>query len=295
MRTTSGFSLVELLVTVLVMALSSSAIFGVLVTIMSQSSKLQNRCDTIEVARNSLEKIGRDMRSGRSLGDVFGTEVNNMVEGSDVFPSARNPLYGSGQTPPNGWPAWGDQSKPETFKLSNTTLVVQVPVFDTDGWPGAIPQNLLPVGMQTQANVETHIYRVVADPDNPGEWLLQWTKVPGASVPGYDAAGLRPSASQTLASGIVGPLNPATGQPRIFQYLDKLDATGTARDNIADPQNMVNYSGVMVNLEIRQHRDTSQVSGKFVKTSVLALKTEIFLRNNSIATSVGMPSQAQSP
>lgn len=295
MRHGSGFSMVELLVTVLVMAISSSAIFGMLITIMGQSHKLQNRCDTIEVARNGLEKVGRDMRGGRSLGDVFGTEVNNMVEGSDIFPSSRNPLYGAGQTPPNGWPVWSDFSKPESFRLSNTTLVVQVPVFDQNGWPSAIPQVQLPPGMQTQANVETHIYMVVPDPQFPGEWQLQWAKIPGAAVPGYDAANLRPSTSQTIATGIVGPLNPMTGQPRVFQYLDKLDGTGTPRDTIPDPQNMVNYSGVIINLEIRQHRDTSQVSGKFIKTSILALKSEIFLRNNSIATTVGMPSQAQSP
>lgn len=293
-RSCAGASLVELSISSVVMAFVSIAVFGLLITTMAAGNKLNNKSDTIDVSRTALERISHNVRTGRSLGDVFGSLVGGRIQGSSIFPSNQNPLYGAGQTPPNGWPIWADGRALNSFSVDNQTLVVQVPIFDPSGFPTAIPPFTgSPASSQVQDNVETHIYRVIPDPQRPGEWIIQWAKIPGMAAAGYVPATAQ-SQPQTICTGIIGPLQ--NGSPCVFQYVDKTDPTGTPQNNIPNGGiDIAAFSGLVVNLELSHHQNSGQIAGTWKQPGVLALKTEVFLRNNSLATTVGMPSTVVGP
>lgn len=293
-RSQTGASLVELSISTVIMSFTSVVVFSLLISTMAAGNKLNNKCDTIDVSRTALERISKNVRTGRSLGDVFGTQILGMVQGSSLFPSNRNPVYGAGQSPPDGWPTWADGRAPSSFVVDNRTLVVQVPIFDPNGFPTAIPPFTgSPASDRVQDNVETHIYRVIPDPSIPGEWIMQWARIPGMAAAGYVPADEQ-TAPQTICTGIVGPMQ--GGQPCVFQYIDKTDATGTPQNVIPNGgREIAAFSGLIVNLELTHHQNSSQVAGTWKAPGVLALKTEVFLRNNSLATTVGMPSTAVAP
>ncbi|MBY0545963.1 MAG: hypothetical protein K2W95_01600 [Candidatus Obscuribacterales bacterium] len=307
-RTAGGASLVELVITVLVMSFVSTAIFGMLVATMGQSKKLNNKCDAVDMARHALEKIGRDVRMGRTLGDCYGTydATIGAVVGTNIFPSpgGQNPVYNNGAAPSGGWPS-GSQTNSfgaPPYTIGNQTLVVQVPIFDNNtasanyGFPGVTIFN-----GTTIENVETHIYRCYLDPDqagHPNEYVLDWMKVPGVN----NSSNQLPArvGPMRICSGIVGPRPTANpnGAPIVFQYLYALDPGGTPRNGFEEPVGTPRttwgalFNGVVVNLEIKQHNDTSanpQSSGNFKQQQVLALKSEFFLRNNTSATAAGVP------
>lgn len=285
----TGFSVVELMVSVLVMTFASTAIFSLLISTADMSQKVSNKMDSVNACRNVMERLSKDVRMGRALGDVYGSNVELWVDtttgapvtgfqGSDAFPSNRNPCYGAGQTPTGGWP-W--QGPP--YRMNNTTLIVQTPIFGSTGYPTSVPGGGgSPASASAQDNVETHIYKVLPDPDqlrNPGQYILQMSRIGGYPVAGYNPASVS-SVPQTILTGIVGPMD-SGGQPKIFQYLDKTDASGTPQDSFADPGAIPNCTGVIVNLEVMKQLEGSK------RPSALGLKTEVFLRNNALSTTVG--------
>lgn len=299
----SGASLVEVLVVVLIMGIVSSAAFAMMCATMQAGRTLENKVDSVSNARNAIDTFTRDMRMGRSIGDVYGDLISmgyndpttgqpvTAVQGSSVFPGTNDPLYGNGApAPAGGWPTWADGSAPTTFTCDNQTCIVQVPIFDGNGFPQSIPANTgngSVTWTRATDNVETHIYRVVPDPQNNGEFILQYVILPGWNQPAGTQRG-----PITLAKAIIGPRNPQTGLPRTFQYLDKHDTSGIARDtpliigsatngNVSEPSNgawISRFSGVVLNLEIRRHDASDQQRER----KALALKSEIFLRNNSM-------------
>lgn len=307
-RSSGGASLVELVITVLVMSFASTAIFGMLVATMNQSRKLNNKLDSVDMSRHALEKIGRDVRMGRVMGDCYGTydPAIQAVSGTNVFPSpgGQNPVYNNGAAPPGGWPT-GSQATSfgaPPYTIGNQTLVVQVPIFDNNvaspnyGFPGVTIFN-----GTTIENVETHIYRCYLDPDqtrHPNEYVLDWMKVPGVNGTSNQAPGR--VGPIRICSGIVGPRPAANpnAAPKVFQYLYALDPGGNPRDGFEEPAGTPRptwgslFNGVVVNLEIKKHEDSSanpQSSGNFKQQGVLALKSEFFLRNNTSATAAGVP------
>jgi len=263
------------------------------VTLVAQnkvSQKFGNKMDALNGERIAVERIGRDVREARSLGDVFGEKIPftyqgnpiTFVEGTDQFPSNNNPIY-LDTPPPNGWPSWSTDSGvtgPGRWKLSNTTLIVQVPIFDANGFPTRIPKDAYGAGrpQSSQANVETHIYRVVSSDqiEFPGEFQLEYVQVPGMAVAGYVPADQQ-RGPQVVLKGIIGPRDNG-GDLAIFQFLDRTDSTGVAHKTISNPAAVANYTGVLVNLELRKHDkgDTHD--------AVVGFKTEVFLRNNALAT-----------
>lgn len=301
-----GGSLVEMLVTTTIMGFIALAFMGILLMNYKTNAKVNNMQDTINAVRMIKERIGRDVREGRTLGDVFGVETTDpatgmlYVTGSDRFPEAnRNPIYGAaGVTPATGWP-----SPPWT--LSNRCLIVQIPVLDNHadsgtqhaldttkvGWPTMIPQGWgAPAAPCNQDNVETHVYEILDDPNNPGEYVMQFSSYPGMQVPGYLPNAHR-VLGQTLLTGIIGPVD-GSGNPRIFQFINKTDMSGAPRDSIQpDGTHSPEYTGVIVNLEVRRHQDT-RVNRRDISITPIGMKLEVFLRNNALATSTGQPSNA---
>lgn len=290
-RSKRGSGLVELMVAVVIMNIIATGIISMLLDMGTLSQKTTNKIDSINSARNALERISSDVRQGRSLGDVFGNQVTLQaatgttpaiqgVVGTDRFPSTLNPVYGAGEIPPGGWPWTGPP-----YALSGETLIVQVPIFDAGGFPTAIPAGAgSPAAATVQENVETHIYRIVPDPDqvtHPGEFVMQLSRIAGRAAADYVPTDIN-SRPQTIVSGIVGPFG-NDGALNVFQYLDKTEAAGTPRDTAVDPSRVANLTGVIVNLEVRRNDASAR------QAQALALKSEIFLRNNAMATTVGQP------
>lgn len=311
-RSAHGSTVIELLISVVCTSIITLAMMSVLMWNTIIQMKSGNNLDAINAARIAIERIGKDAREARSLGDVFGDEVQldpndpTMLgtQGSSSFPSANDPIYGAGQTPPGGWPTdWPTDAaavNPGRWILNNRCLIVQVPIYDPNGWPTQIPVGSLPAGKQymgNQANVETHIYYVLDDPNNPGQYLLQYFVAPGAAATGYVPAQHR-FGPQTLVKGIIGPKN-ANGQPAIFQYVARRGSTDDTSGNLewnnplsGKPQDTIpnggstlaNFTGIIVNLEVLR----SEYGQK--RSATLAFKQEVFIRNNALSTSIGQPS-----
>jgi type II secretory pathway pseudopilin PulG len=302
-RSAQATTLIETLMVVIVTSIISLAMFAVLWLNTTIQNKANNSLDAANAARTAIERIGRDVRGGRSLGDVFGDLVpdgmgGQVVQGSATFPSSLDPIYGNSQAPAGGaWPAaWG--SPPYT--CSNTCLIVQVPVFDSNKWPTEIIVGqgnpaVLPV-QGSQANVETHIYQIVADPDpvnHPNEFQLQYFCAPGFQSLG---SGYVPASHtfgpEVLVTGIIGPQatgspsTPVLGNLKVFQYLakkgsqDDTTPTGQPQDSI-NSATLANFTGVIINLELKKHQASTR------QPITLAFKQEVFVRNNALATSTG--------
>jgi hypothetical protein len=307
MRNGNGLTLVETLVSTTVMSFVAVCMMSILLVNYRTSAKLTAMQDNIDAVRQIKERLSSDVREGRALGDVFGQlKVNNTVSpaltytvGSDRFPEAtRNPIYG-GTVPftPAMWPA-------APWKLGNQCLIVQVPVLDNHadsggghavdstkiGWPTMIPAGWKangPASTVNQDNVETHVYMIVPDPDNAGEFLMQVATFGGMPVPGY-SQNAHTRKAQTILKGIVGPLD-GNGTPKVFQFINRVKADGVPDDAILpDGTHSPEYTGVVVNLEVRRHQMQNAKRAN-VSQPPIGMKLEVFLRNNALATSVGQP------
>lgn len=302
MRQARGASLVELLITTLVMAIASSAVFGLLVTTMQASKKLNNKSDAILQVQSGLDKIGRDVRMGRTLGDLYGT-YDTPTASTNMFPSRQNPQYGSlgrGLAPPNGWQTAKMGNIPYT--LGPQCLIIQTPIFGNQAsgnynFPLMVAKDAgaANVPPANSDNVETHIYNLAADPDpsHPNEFILWYMRVPGFNNL-YNARNANEPAQVgpiALISGIVGPLAPNGAIPQVFSYINRTNSTGDPESTFSDPAQFMQYSGVCVNLELRKHNDSTldpQSGGtRFKQQGVMMLKSEFYLRNNTVAPTVG--------
>lgn len=302
-RRARGASLVELMISTLVMAIASSAVFGLLITTMQASRKLNNKSDAIIQVQSGLDKIGRDVRMGRTLGDLYGT-FDTPTATTNIFPSRQNPQYGSlgrGFAPPNGWQTTKMGALPWT--LSPQCLIVQTPIFGNQlsgnyNFPLVVLKDAANVNVPpaNSDNVETHVYSLQADPDqaaHPNEFVLWYMRVPGFNnlYNARNAAEPAQIGPIALISGIVGPLPPNGTTPQVFQYINRTNSTGDGETTFADPSQFMQYSGVCVNLEIRKHNDSSmdpQSGGtRFKQQGVMMLKSEFYLRNNTVAPTVG--------
>jgi type II secretory pathway pseudopilin PulG len=243
-RTGAGISLAELLVVIGVMGFVATAALGLIVATMTQGHVMENKMDTVDILRNTVDKVGRQVRMGRSLGDVYGnlvgTPPSQVVYGSLTFPGSNDPLYynnafcsyGGGLPVPVGggsysqfsaWPQWADGStgtEPGNgiFKCSNTCLIVQTPIFDNSGpsgshagFPIAIPPDVgngLVSFPKQEDDMETHIFRILQDPDqtnNPGEYIMQYAVFPALNTLNTSPPPSVQFGPATLCRHIVGP------------------------------------------------------------------------------------------
>lgn len=301
MRNAQGSTIIELLISSSVMSIITLAFMSILLINYKTNAKVTNVSETANALRTIKERLGKDVREGRSLGDVYGDPATDPSSGltyntgSATFPSANDPVYG-GNVPAGG-----------PYTLSPTTLVVQIPITDLHndaggahkinannlGWPTQVN-----VGGSIKDNVETHVYQIVPDPQNANEWLMQFSSFPGAAVMdnnppapqqaySYDPAVHRIGPC-TILKGIVGPLD-SNNNPHVFQYLNRTAPNAKPTD-APTGQFVAEYTGVVVNLEVRQHQESSK-SRTDISLQPVGMKTEVFLRNNTLATSTGIPVQ----
>jgi len=296
-------SLIELCFAAAIVSVAAAGISSLVLLNGMTNQRVFNKVDNLNAARNVIERIGSEIREAQMVGSQFGVAGPNpnpppdqIVYPTDYFPSPQNPLYGAGQSPPGGWPVapW----PPPPYTLSNTCLVVRLPVFyvnpqndphdpaynpnaDPDpnnGFPTKIPTGTgNPPTTTPSPNTDSLVYQVLPDPAAAGQYILQVALIPGLPPPA--PAKQRPiiNPPQTILKGIVGPINPATGLPQVFQYLDKTDPTGTPQQNAA-AGNSANITGVLINFEIK-----NTASGE-TAPSIVSLGCAFYMRNNSVAT-----------
>lgn len=310
-RKQSGSSLISLLVATVIMSFVAMAMMSLLSLNTSEANKAFNRADTLNGARIAVDKMGRLIRMSRTLGDIQGMIAlvpdsysnmpsgmtvdvaqvksngvdmddladNTIVSSSASFPSPANVLYSAqGKTAPVmntvPWPTAPWPNRP--YVLSQDTLILQVQCFSPAGYPRRL--NLAaPYNNTTIPALDTYVYRVVPDNSRPGptRWYqLQLTVFPAPAGVSNMPVGLQPGIPQTVLSGLVGPLDQA-GNPAIFQYIDP--TTGNKTTSFSDAIGMVNYRGVVVNLQVMSVDATR-------RSTVSTVRSEFFLRNNSNAT-----------
>jgi type II secretory pathway pseudopilin PulG len=301
-RGSGGFTIVEMLVSVILVSIGVLALGELLLLHSKYAGSTSNVIDNVNNGSIAITHISQDIRQARNIGDVYGNldSTTGSYLGTTTFPSNNNPLYGAGQAPANGWPSgtgWG--SGPYT--CSGDTLIVQIPIFDNNkaaaavggpyGFPTKIDKSMsLASPKHDEENVETHIYKVLADPDAPGTYMLQRVKIPGLSVatanPAYVAANVT-TAPQTICRGIIGPFAGGSAVPQVFQYLNKLhmDQPKFVPQGAFGDNDVPDFSGICLNMELKSDANDKR------QPKYLAFKSECFFRNNAIATKVGIPSQ----
>jgi type II secretory pathway pseudopilin PulG len=235
-RVSGGSTLVELLVVTLVSALLSTLALSALVVCVRNSNQISSRVEVNETLERTLERIGREIRAGESLGDVY-------------------------HAPGQG----------EIAQCSNSTLVVQVPITDANGFNTFLNDTDATGNVTKRPNVETLVYEVVPHPVQSGVYQLKWTRYPGAAVAGYK--GPTSIKRQVMLNNIIGPLDRASGKPKIFQYIDSADSSGTVRDTI-DITRPNDFRVVVVNMESRKNN----AKGQSLET--IGLKAEYYLHNS---------------
>src|SRR5579883_3354044 len=126
-----GSTVIELLIAVVINSIIATAFLAVLLANFHANAKVSNVNETANAVRLLKERIGKDVREGRSFGDSYGALIGDPLDptnpqvlvGSSSFPSTSDPIYSDNSYPPNGWPASPWPSQPYT--LSNTCLIVQ--------------------------------------------------------------------------------------------------------------------------------------------------------------------------
>lgn len=233
-----GMTVTELLVAMAVIGIAIAGITELVWVNASWSTRLLNKIDNIYAAKQFLERLGRDVRSAKNIGDS--------VYGSTTF-----------------------QGYDLNLPMPNQTLILQIPVVDTDGYPVKLPKGSgTPATQSDQVSVDTLVYRVMPDSYNPGQNLITLLVVPGI---GSSRQTINPA--QTVLKGVIGPLNSITGQLATFKFIDGQTL------NVVDTvpvSGINNVSGVVVNLEVLKN-DSSQT-----QVASVGLRAEYFLRNSII-------------
>ncbi len=317
-RKKRGETIISLLVASLLIGFVTLELVQLLTLYATQGNFLWSRLDNLNSVTYALYMMGVRFRAARNVGDIYGevlpptaglgtlsggpslppTDYNpsnlnaSAVQSgtatlvSTKFPSPGDPLYGPSAYSPyaravTSWPWGGGPNSP--YSLSPQTLIIQIPAFDTNGFPLALPPSYS--GGPYIAAVDTYVYNLVAstDPTRAGTWDLQLAYFPTMSGLTNVPSTISPGTTTTIATGIVGPVpagSPAGTTPSVFQYIEKNTnaiTSATAQPVDTDTQN---YAGVAVNLEVINKDARGQ-------TSIIPIRTEMYMRNNVSATTIG--------
>lgn len=246
---------------------------------IKESTHASGVTENVSAANAALSRMGKVVRTASLFGDgtisVSAPTNNSPLSGlvqqatssvSTAFPASTDPYYGTGGSLLNNITTWPWGGSPYT--LGQTTLIVQVPTFDSNGFPSN-------PGTANQQSFDTYIYNVLPDSSRgTGYYQLQVAIFPGpvnSSIP----TGVQAGQPITLLSGIVGPLD-SNGNICVFQYIN--NQTNTSTPNFTSTPLSSQYNGVVVNLEVvNTNTNTS------MQTAITTLRSEMYLRNNILS------------
>jgi len=300
-RSATGMSLIEVLSAMFIMSFVAAAMCEIAFTQNVVAFRSFNRSTGLMEANRFQAQLEHEIHMARFIGSQYGNGSNapGNLNGANSFPVSQDPYYGSGSPPAGflGYPASTSNSvwpSPPNYSLSPQTLIIQVPIFDQDGFPTGDGYGLW--------NVDTYVYQILADSTKPGlgQFVMQKTVFPGVHT-GTFANNAPPYPSndpQTVVNGIVGPINPlgpadptaGTPKPSVFGFF-----TGSAPTYVGNPNpilstplpsqaNNLNGSGgingVSVNMEIFSG-GKGQSSALIPQT--VPLHCEYFARSNLVS------------
>lgn len=268
-RSTKGATLTELLVASVLLA-TTMAVMAELVSLTVVANSKLNRQYDAQVASNvSIDRITRDVRMAHQI----------------------LPFY--------------PKTTPTEF-LNAQTLIVELPIYylsktndpNDPAYIAAAPQN--PLNGVTLPGHDTFIYKVVSDPLNPGEFMLQC---------GFKAeVGTRidPSCSyrkeidppMPIVRGIIGPIPIGAtpgAPPAVFTYLaknpfplndaghlDRIKESSLQSASLAENQYVADsVSGCAIDLELRradQNQSQSQQAENLIVEKNLGVHSEAIIR-----------------
>lgn len=246
-RSQSGLSITELLVSSLLMGFCFAVIGELVVLNTLAATKLTNKTDGLTAARFASERIKGDVKVGKAFLSTYDAPTTTYLDDAQ-------------------------------------TLIIQQPVFYKDSSNPDNPQNGFPVKASDGSELlNTVVYKVVQDPTNPTEYLLQVAKFVSptsewpASNPNYQVR-TPIDTPITILRGVVGPKDPfdPSKPPQVFQYIESKWDNATSRYTTAlvksDAHPLI--GGVTVDLEVKRGSDDKKYATTF------GSHTEAFLKFN---------------
>lgn len=261
-----GMSIIEMMVALAITGVAIAGLTEISWLSFDWISKFTTKVDVNIAAKRALERVGTDLRMAACLGDSF--EQPNQL--APVFPSLSNPLYGS------GLPAGAATS----YQFDDNTLIIQIPVFNQKGWPTSLPKN---IDSQQRRNVDTIVYELVPDPDANdaalGKFILKRAVFAGVHdnslIPTVNP-GSTICPGQTILTGIIGPVEKATGKPQIFQVIDRLNP-----DSAPQPLRMLKNNSLPQISTVVLSVELSKSQGQKKNSSTASYRSEVFMRNKN--------------
>ena len=289
------------------------------------ANKLENRSAGIADVRVARARISTDVREACNFGDLYADNygaihIDPNVYETDLssgyaFPGEGNPLYSS--SGPNFastdwvWTGWPNQWTAPPYILDEQTLILQQPkiftapendplslTYDSNAAQNSFNGLPLKIGPReisetqpesTIPNVDTVIYKLIQDPNEPNEYILQRARFVGVGNVPESTNKIMISQPQTILSGIIGPRpsGNSTGIPEIFSYYGTYSNNpprlNTPAVNIPPPGSSIpaNYiRGVGIDLEIKKP-DSSTGNSNAAYQQRLGIHAEAFLRHSS--------------
>lgn len=286
-RTSKGATLTEMLIASLLIGFSLAAIGEVMVMTTLSANKLVNRSNAISDSRTACSRLQHDVRIARNFGDAYDDPTDSSaLYQNNFFPCTDNPLY----TAETGDLVGGWGTAP--YQLDKQTLIIQQPkLLSVDSSSPLIGINGFPIkGTITGLNnLDTVIYKLVPDPDQAGEFLLQRAVLVGEATIAESNDSTMVNPPQTVISGIIGPL-PSNGDstPEVFSYwvrnAEKVSSPSPLRkldlsELDSNPGATKYIIGVGMDLELRKP-DSRTGNSNAAYQQRMGIHTEAFLRYN---------------
>lgn len=210
-RKTWGFSILEALVSFVVMGIAIAGISELLWANTSWLNTLHNKFDTYYASRRFLKMIETDLHNAVSI---------------DPSSDGKN------------------------------LIITKADESNFDGY-----------GFLTAASPYRYTVEPDTEPGSEGQYVIK--------------AGVSSANQIVVLRGIVGPLSLSTGQPVIFQYIER--ASGLAQPNAKsdDPSLAINLSSILIDFELKR-TDFGKTQQDGANKSGIAIRDEIFLRNSYI-------------
>lgn len=287
-RSRAAMSVVELLITMVIMSISMAAI-AELVTLVTRSVvKSTNEIEGSAGLRSALNRICSDIRQAKFVGDSYGPDKSK-------FPADQNPIYNTIRMPLGGWPSYPWNSS--NMVLGPTILILQIPVFFDDPNNPNNAANGMPIMLEkdhygnddpktNMENFDTVVYQVVPDAERPGEFLLQVARFTGTQNPNLLSKKLDDiNPPQTILKGIVGPqlATQSNGQPStypaVFSYLTRVNGAPPIREVVPTSANVETISGVGIDLKTK-NTGIKTTQGDGLAPNMLGVHQETFLQYN---------------